>query len=86
MLSYVSSKFTGELCICMELMDTTVEKFYRAMHLLGEVASNDLDRFLRRLTHNVRLLSHSFLVARIFLHRLFSDLTFWQLKELFIEI
>jgi hypothetical protein len=41
----------------MELMDTTLEKFYKAMHELGEVEPDKLDNFVRRCAYNVRLLS-----------------------------
>ncbi|CAF1325889.1 unnamed protein product [Adineta steineri] len=44
---------TSELCICMELMDTSIAKFYQAMHRLPELSSDKIDRFVQRFAHNV---------------------------------
>ncbi|CAF1251336.1 unnamed protein product, partial [Didymodactylos carnosus] len=39
-----------ELCICMEVMDTSMDKFYPTMHLINKL--DLLDQILRRLVHN----------------------------------
>ncbi|CAF1143406.1 unnamed protein product [Adineta steineri] len=44
---------TSELCICLELMDTSVAKFYEAMHSLIKLPSKKLDRFVQCCAHNV---------------------------------
>ncbi|CAF1325929.1 unnamed protein product [Adineta steineri] len=44
---------TRELCICMELMDTSVKKFYQAMHRLPELSPDKIDRFVQRCAYNV---------------------------------
>ncbi|CAF1338225.1 unnamed protein product, partial [Adineta steineri] len=45
---------TSELCICMELMDTSIAKFYQAMHrfFLPELSPEKLNRFVQRFAHN----------------------------------
>jgi hypothetical protein len=53
----ISLKGTNELCICMEFMDASVAAFYRAMHSLGEVVFDKLDQLVRRIIHDVRLMS-----------------------------
>ncbi|CAF1484124.1 unnamed protein product [Adineta steineri] len=42
-----------ELCICMELMDTSIEKFYQAMHRLHELSPEKLELFVQRCAYNV---------------------------------
>ncbi|CAF1338352.1 unnamed protein product [Adineta steineri] len=44
---------TRELCICMELMDTSIAKFYQAMHRLPELSPKKLNRFVQRCAYNV---------------------------------
>ncbi|CAF1088348.1 unnamed protein product [Rotaria sordida] len=58
----------SELCICMELMDITIKKFYETMHLLGDILSSTLDCFLCRLSRNIAL-ALDFLVQQNYLHR-----------------
>ena len=43
----------GELCICMELMDTTLKTFYETMHLVGPIDHRNLEFLLCRVIHNV---------------------------------
>ena len=47
------SKEAGELLICVELMDASMERFYQTMHALSNITYKDLDHVLCRLTHNV---------------------------------
>ncbi|CAF1214633.1 unnamed protein product [Rotaria sordida] len=79
--------YHSELCICMELMDTTVKKFYETMHLLGDILSSSLDRFLCRLIHNIAS-ALEFLAQKNYLHRdikpdniLLSILGFFKLSD-----
>ncbi|CAF4242336.1 unnamed protein product, partial [Adineta steineri] len=44
---------TRELCICMELMDTSIAKFYQAMHRLPGLSPDKIDRFVQRCAYNV---------------------------------
>ncbi len=44
------------MCICMELMDTSIVRFYQTMHLLDEVSLDQLNTFVRRVAHDVSLL------------------------------
>jgi hypothetical protein len=38
----------------MELMDASIDKFYKTMHSFDNVTYKDLDHVLCRLTHNVK--------------------------------
>ncbi|CAF1325833.1 unnamed protein product [Adineta steineri] len=51
----IAVKNKRELCICMELMDTSIAKFYQAMHrfFLHELSPEKLNRFVQRCAYNV---------------------------------
>ncbi|CAF1313515.1 unnamed protein product [Adineta steineri] len=49
----IAVKNKRELCICMELMDTSIAKFYQAMHRLPELSPDKIDRFVQRCAYNV---------------------------------
>ncbi|CAF1135774.1 unnamed protein product [Rotaria sordida] len=58
----------SELCICMELMDTTIKKFYETMHSRKDIVLSNLDRFLSRLICNIAS-ALEFLAKQEYLHR-----------------
>jgi hypothetical protein len=45
------------MCICMEFMDASVKKFYQAMHSMDELEFDKVDTLIRRIAHDVSLLS-----------------------------
>ncbi|CAF1372437.1 unnamed protein product [Adineta steineri] len=57
-----------ELCICMELMDTSVKNFYQAMHRLPELTPDKIDRFIQRCAYNV-VRALDFLKSKNIVHR-----------------
>ncbi|CAF0996017.1 unnamed protein product [Adineta steineri] len=61
---------TRELCICMELMDTSIAKFYQAMHrfFLPELSPKKLNRFVQRCAYNV-VRALDFLKSKNIVHR-----------------
>ncbi|CAF1261135.1 unnamed protein product [Adineta ricciae] len=64
----VIDKEAGELLICVELMDASMERFYQTMHALSNITYKDLDHVLCRLTHNITSALHFLKTCRI-LHR-----------------
>ncbi|CAF4954048.1 unnamed protein product [Rotaria sp. Silwood1] len=58
----------SELCICMELMDTTIKKFYENMHQMRDIVANDIERFLCRVIHNISS-ALEFLALQNYVHR-----------------
>ncbi|CAF1313545.1 unnamed protein product [Adineta steineri] len=63
-------KKTSELCICMELMDTSIAKFYQAMHrfFLPELSPEKLNRFVQCCAYNV-VRALDFLKSKNIVHR-----------------
>ncbi|CAF4012671.1 unnamed protein product [Adineta steineri] len=57
-----------ELCICMELMDTSIAKFYQAMHRLPGLSPDKIDRFVQRCAYNV-VRALDFLKSKNIVHR-----------------
>jgi hypothetical protein len=47
-------------------MNTSIEAFYCAMHSLGKIVSNKFDGLVRRITHDVSLLSLIYSHIRFF--------------------
>ncbi|CAF3277643.1 unnamed protein product [Rotaria socialis] len=43
----------NELCIFMELMNTTIKKFYECFHQMEEISRDTIDRFLCHLLHAI---------------------------------
>ncbi|CAF1293348.1 unnamed protein product [Rotaria sordida] len=58
----------SELCICMQLMDSTMKSFYETMYLYNEIMPNNLDLFISRLIHNV-ITALEFLAKKNYFHR-----------------
>ncbi|CAF3742006.1 unnamed protein product [Rotaria sp. Silwood1] len=58
----------SELCICMQLMDSTMKSFYETMHSYNKIVINNLDLFISHLIHNV-ISALEFLAKKSYFHR-----------------
>ncbi|CAF3957917.1 unnamed protein product [Rotaria sp. Silwood2] len=74
-------KVYSELCICMELMDTTLRRFYQTMHQLGNIDPNNLDFLVRRVIHNVKSTLVNFYSLILSLTQIASALHFLAEKQ-----
>ncbi|CAF1234654.1 unnamed protein product [Rotaria sp. Silwood1] len=58
----------SELCICMQLMNSTMKKFYETMHSYKTIVCSNFDLFIARLIHNV-VTALEFLSEKNYFHR-----------------
>ena len=74
-------QYNGHMCLFMELMDMSVDKFYKSMHPLHGVVSNMVDVFIRRVCRSVRLHSWFSSMTHSVTHRLLRHLIFCMLYK-----
>ncbi len=69
------------MCICMEFMDASVKKFYQAMHSMDELEFDKVDTLIRRIAHDVSLLSLIYSHLQ-FSRQIASGLSYLEIKEI----